>query len=744
MTQKISDNLFFAILAMDAYNRGYDAKLSGLSDAIGTKIGNATVIGSAGDAAAKADGFYAIAYELNGQKIISYRGTDDPSLFSQSSDLWNGWVQGAGILSSQSEDAIRFYERIAGQSVFKPNAGVVTTGHSLGGGLAGYVAALSNGTAFIYDAMPFGAASITRVIKEQMNQANVLTGPVELTAFLTTGLSRFVMMPDADHVNYISVNGEVLEPVRALATTAGSALEVGVATALISSKPAYLPIAVTTGVLAGPWSLAVSLEGSKTKLDAVAKKLGAVDLHSQSLLAILQYAKDHQYTEWHQIADSLFSGWFAKDDAIAKPLGLTNDQMLRQIVYSALDGGETPYGTAAIKALFDDANELGRFYSLPKLFGNWSQTSVKNDLSSIVSQYSGNLALNKITDTSLAEGVFDYHMDGNIISLDLRKSSWDLGASTSEAVAQFSAQKKSLIEKLTAGFLNINEITTVDVIISAAQHSDAIVGPLFDIAKTDSALILSDGLNDKITGTAGHDYIYAYDTGNDTVDGGGGINTSVYKGRVSDYKVVKTDSGLILTELISGTEQTDILQNIQQIKFADQEVRSDLAQTFSTFSVNRVTPLENQTLPTDGYRNLVEKGVTVAYDLTSHLTDEIVGLYEFYFDRLPDVDGLRFWVDTALSWGNDLHALDKVSESFLASDEFLSINQNLSAEAFIDYLYRTGLNRAPDSEGKAYWLNALAEGMSRDDLAMSFTLSPEIDLIVGHRASTASGVWMDS
>ena len=266
--------------------------------------------------------------------------------------------------------------------------------------------------------------------------------------------------------------------------------------------------------------------------------------------------------------------------------------------------------------------------------------------------------------------MFDYYVDDNIVSLDLRKSSWDLGASPSEAVAQFAALKQSLVEKLTAGFLNIDEINTVDVIISAAQHSDAIIGPLFDIAITDSALIMSDGLNDKTTGTAGHDFIYAYDTGNDTVDGGGGVNTSVYRGRVSDYQVVRTDSGLILKELISGTEQTDFLQNIQQIKFADQEVRSEQAQTFSTFSVSRVTSIENQTQSADGGRTLVEKGVTVAYDLTSHLTDEIVGLYELYFDRLPDVDGLRFWVDTALSWGNDLHALDKLSESFLASDEF--------------------------------------------------------------------------
>lgn len=36
-------DLLLSILAMDSYNRGYDAKVSGLSDEIGTKIGDAVI-----------------------------------------------------------------------------------------------------------------------------------------------------------------------------------------------------------------------------------------------------------------------------------------------------------------------------------------------------------------------------------------------------------------------------------------------------------------------------------------------------------------------------------------------------------------------------------------------------------------------------------------------------------------------------------------------------------------------------
>ena len=38
----ISKDLFLSILSMDAYNRGYNPGIEGLSDAPGTRIGNAT------------------------------------------------------------------------------------------------------------------------------------------------------------------------------------------------------------------------------------------------------------------------------------------------------------------------------------------------------------------------------------------------------------------------------------------------------------------------------------------------------------------------------------------------------------------------------------------------------------------------------------------------------------------------------------------------------------------------------
>ncbi len=78
-------NLFKAILAMDAYNRGYNPGIvhEEGSDATGVSIGKATISSRKGDAAAQAAGFYGIAYDMTdvagfaaGEKVISYRGTD--------------------------------------------------------------------------------------------------------------------------------------------------------------------------------------------------------------------------------------------------------------------------------------------------------------------------------------------------------------------------------------------------------------------------------------------------------------------------------------------------------------------------------------------------------------------------------------------------------------------------------------------------------------------------------------------
>ncbi len=112
----ISKELFLAILSMDAYNRGYGAGIAdgGKEDIdglgrIGSHIATATVTSDNNSTTAQAAGFYAVAYnDATYGKIISYRGTDNPSFFKAAiiggGNITLGWLAGAGtprVLTSE-------------------------------------------------------------------------------------------------------------------------------------------------------------------------------------------------------------------------------------------------------------------------------------------------------------------------------------------------------------------------------------------------------------------------------------------------------------------------------------------------------------------------------------------------------------------------------------------------------------------------------------------------------------------
>ncbi|WP_298309265.1 tandem-95 repeat protein, partial [uncultured Erythrobacter sp.] len=191
--------VFLSLLALDSYNRGYgqnvelDARVrpANLGN-INSRIGDALVASqsniTAGSVAREA-GFYAIAYDWNGETVISYRGTnfdtgdsivdffDSPLV----QDIWNGWTLGAGFQAgaglepgSQAGLSIAFYKAVSGRSVFDPVTSEPTAtlvGHSLGGGLAGFVASLSNEDAVGFDHMPFGVGAIFAATSEAVRRA---------------------------------------------------------------------------------------------------------------------------------------------------------------------------------------------------------------------------------------------------------------------------------------------------------------------------------------------------------------------------------------------------------------------------------------------------------------------------------------------------------------------------------------------------------------------------------------------
>jgi Protein of unknown function (DUF2974). len=201
-----SDKLMMALLALDAYSRTSDdpdlkddVRVFGL---IGdSSIGTATITDVWNDAESS---FVAVEYAWNGKVVISFRGTDNPL-----KDSLSGWTLGAGWNDgSQVQMATSFYESVTGHSIFEEAPGnVVLTGHSLGGGLAGYVSAVSGAKGFGFDHMPFlEAAEKTYISHLNMTGADDPTGQ----QFASSGL-RF---PDSGNFVGTFVEGEVMEDYR--------------------------------------------------------------------------------------------------------------------------------------------------------------------------------------------------------------------------------------------------------------------------------------------------------------------------------------------------------------------------------------------------------------------------------------------------------------------------------------------------------------------------------------------------
>ena len=101
---------------------------------------------------------------------------------------------------------------------------------------------------------------------------------------------------------------------------------------------------------------------------------------------------------------------------------------------------------------------------------------------------------------------------------------------------------------------------------------------------------------------------------------------------------------------------------------------------------------------------------------------------EGFVYRLYNVALIRDAEDAGLSdWTNRLdtkkESAAEVARGFFFSDEFL--NRDYNNEQYVELLYRTMFGRDSDEAGKAYWLNCLENGASREYVYHGFAESQE-------------------
>ena len=141
------------------------------------------------------------------------------------------------------------------------------------------------------------------------------------------------------------------------------------------------------------------------------------------------------------------------------------------------------------------------------------------------------------------------------------------------------------------------------------------------------------------------------------------------------------------------------------------------------------------TNPGDSY-NVTITGIGSAADITytvnfftsnvpsSQVVAFATRLYTTCLGRTPDAGGRDYWASrlhnheitgTQAAWG------------FYWSAEY--INANHTNEQYVDSLYRTFLGREADPQGRAYWLNRLNTGSTRESVFYGFANSAEFGRI---------------
>lgn len=111
----------------------------------------------------------------------------------------------------------------------------------------------------------------------------------------------------------------------------------------------------------------------------------------------------------------------------------------------------------------------------------------------------------------------------------------------------------------------------------------------------------------------------------------------------------------------------------------------------------------------------------VALSLDGHL-GQAFRLYTSAFDRAPDHGGLGYWLKAA----EDGMSLGDIARNFIASQEFTELyGVQPKDRAFVDALYQNVLHRAGESDGVAFWMDALSRGADRGDVLAAFSESAE-------------------
>ncbi|MFZ6678014.1 DUF1800 family protein [Undibacterium sp. Tian12W] len=155
--------------------------------------------------------------------------------------------------------------------------------------------------------------------------------------------------------------------------------------------------------------------------------------------------------------------------------------------------------------------------------------------------------------------------------------------------------------------------------------------------------------------------------------------TISFGGNRSNYAITQTSTGYSVKDNIGTDGTTDVNSSIQQLIFKDVSINLQIASLSSSIAA---TDLNN-----------------------------IIELYISYFNRIPDANGLAYWVT---QFKNGM-SIEKIGDSFYIAAIQDAALTGYAPDAnnvdFVTNVYRNVLSRSPpDKAGLDYWTSSLANG----------------------------------
>lgn len=115
------------------------------------------------------------------------------------------------------------------------------------------------------------------------------------------------------------------------------------------------------------------------------------------------------------------------------------------------------------------------------------------------------------------------------------------------------------------------------------------------------------------------------------------------------------------------------------------------------------------------------RSVSDTYVNSSGSAGSVSRLYLAVLGRQPDAEGHNFWVEE-IERGV---ALEVTGQRFVNGPEYRAAYADLRDDEFVENLYLNVLNRPAEPTGAYFWLTRLSEGISREEVILWFSESPE-------------------